>query len=74
MEEVIAYGLICWLNSTYIDEKFRLFSGHTQVNATDLRNLPYPSVEELSELGKKIKLEKQWNQILFDELSEEVTK
>ncbi|MBP5448682.1 MAG: N-6 DNA methylase, partial [Spirochaetales bacterium] len=25
LPENIAYGLICWLNSTYIDEKFRLF-------------------------------------------------
>lgn len=72
LDESIAYGLICWLNSTFIDEKFRLFSGHTQVNATDLRNLPYPTLEQLSGLGKKLKEKKQWNQILFDELSKEV--
>ena len=74
LDEYIAYGLICWLNSTYIDEKFRLFSGHTQVNATDLRNLPYPSLEQLSNLGKKLKSEKQWKQVLFDKLSKDVTK
>ncbi|MBR5966136.1 MAG: N-6 DNA methylase [Treponema sp.] len=73
LKENIAYGLVCWLNSTYIDEKFRLFSGHTQVNATDLRNLPYPTLEQLSELGKKMKSKKEWNQMLFDELSKEVT-
>ncbi len=74
LNENIAYGLVCWLNSTYIDEKFRLFSGHTQVNATDLRNLPYPSIEDLEKIGKKIKKYKEWNQQIFDELSEEVTK
>ena len=74
LKEDIAYGLICWLNSTYIDEKFRLFSGHTQVNATDLRNLPYPSLEKLSTLGKQLKSKKEWNQTLFDKLSKEVTK
>ena len=74
LEENMAYGLVCWLNSSYIDEKFRLFSGHTQVNATDLRNLPYPSLEKLSQLGKKLKQEKQWNQNLFDKISKDVAK
>ena len=69
LSENIAYGLICWLNSTYIDEKFRLFSGHTQVNATDLRNLPYPDKKDLEELGIKLKAEKKWNQQIFDTLS-----
>ena len=68
----MAYGLICWLNSTYIDEKFRLFSGHTQVNATDLRNIPYPSIKKLEELGKNLKAEQEWSQQIFDTLSESV--
>ena len=72
LEEDFAYGLVCWLNSTYIDEKFRLFSGHTQVNATDLRNLPYPTAEQLTQLGKKLKSEELWTQNLFDKLAEEV--
>lgn len=72
LEENFAYGLTCWLNTTYIDEKFRLFSGHTQVNATDLRNLPYPTFEQISELGQKLKKEKEWSPILFDELSKEI--
>lgn len=74
LSENIAYGLVCWLNSTYIDEKFRLFSGHTQVNATDLRNLPYPNIADLKKIGEKLRAEKEWNQNLFDELSKVVTK
>lgn len=72
LPENIAYGLVCWLNSTYIDEKFRLFSGHTQVNATDLRNLPYPSSEELNRLGIELRSKKEWNQQIFDKLSGEI--
>lgn len=72
LPEDVAYGLICWLNSTYIDEKFRLFSGHTQVNATDLRNIPYPSIKKLEELGKNLKAEQEWSQQIFDTLSESV--
>jgi adenine-specific DNA-methyltransferase len=48
----IAYGLSTFLNSTAVDEYFRRFSGHTQVNATDLRRLKYPERAELQELGR----------------------
>ena len=30
---------------------FRQFNGHTQVNATDLRSLRYPSEDQLVKLG-----------------------
>lgn len=49
--ESLALGLAAYLNSPEVDEYFRTFSGHTQVNATDLRRLPYPSLEELILLG-----------------------
>jgi hypothetical protein len=50
----LAKGLTAFLNSTLLDEYFRQFNGHTQVNATDLRSLPYPSREQLEALGAKI--------------------
>jgi len=37
------------------DRYFRLFSGHTQVNATDLRKMRYPSREQLIRLGGHVK-------------------
>ncbi|MGA7492780.1 MAG: Eco57I restriction-modification methylase domain-containing protein [Syntrophobacteraceae bacterium] len=49
--ENLARGLSVFLNSTQVDEQFRRFSGHTQVNATDLRLLKYPSREALTGLG-----------------------
>jgi adenine-specific DNA-methyltransferase len=48
----IAVGLAAYLNSTIVDDYFRLFSGHTQVNAADLRNLHYPTRAQLEELGR----------------------
>jgi len=48
----LAYGLSAYLNSTILDEHFRKFSGHTQVNATDLRNIPYPSEKQLRQIGQ----------------------
>lgn len=50
----LAKGLTVFLNSTLVDEFFRQFSGHTQVNATDLRSLRYPSCLDLEHLGAKI--------------------
>jgi adenine-specific DNA-methyltransferase len=47
----VARGLTLYLNSTFVDEYFRQFSGHTQVNASDLRNLRYPSIEQLKDAG-----------------------
>lgn len=48
----LAWGLLAFLNSSAVDQHFRRFNGHTQVNATDLRNIPYPSREDLIELGQ----------------------
>ncbi len=48
----VAHGLAVFLNATVVDEYFRRFSGHTQVNATDLRLLRYPNLSELSKLGR----------------------
>ena len=49
-----AKGLTAFLNSTLVDSYFRQFSGHTQVNATDLRALRYPDWESLIALGRRI--------------------
>jgi len=48
----LAAGLTAFLNSTAVDDYFRQFSGHTQVNATDLRNLHYPDKIQLEALGR----------------------
>lgn len=47
----IAIGLTIYLNSTLVDQYFRLFNGHTQVNAEDLRYIPIPAKEKLETLG-----------------------
>jgi adenine-specific DNA-methyltransferase len=54
LDPILALGLALWLNSTVLDLHFRQFSGHTQVNATDLRSLRYPALEQLRSLGEAI--------------------
>lgn len=50
----LAKGLAAYLNSSLVDAYFRQFSGHTQVNASDLRSLPYPTRSALVALGRHI--------------------
>ncbi len=52
LDRDVAMGLSLWLNSTPVDDLFRTFSGHTQVNATDIRTLPFPSHDVLLALGR----------------------
>lgn len=52
LDEKLAYGICRWLNSTRVDNYFRVFSGHTQVNATDLRKIRFPSTEDLLRLAE----------------------
>jgi len=68
LPEALAWGLYAWLNSTALDQHLRRFSGHTQVNATDLRNMRYPDRDALETLGKKVKKLRTWDQETLDQL------
>jgi adenine-specific DNA-methyltransferase len=69
LDRCLAVGLFVFLNSTVVDQYFRRFSGHTQVNATDLRKLAYPDRKTLQAMGSEMKtLDLSQNEI--DELVE----
>lgn len=67
----LAKGLYLYLNSSLIDQYYRQFSGHTQVNATDLRFLRYPSKESLKRMGNKIATNKTPSQEEIDSIINE---
>jgi hypothetical protein len=48
----LASGLVIYLNTSDVDAAFRRFNGHTQVNATDLRQMSYPTRGQLEEIGR----------------------
>lgn len=62
----LAYGLAAFINSTAADEHFRRFNGHTQVNATDLRLMRYPSREALLSFGEWARSKKTLTQDMID--------
>ena len=67
LPQPLAHGLAVFLSTTAVDECFRRFSGHTQVNATDLRLMKYPSREILMELGKWARCREKLTQAMADE-------
>ncbi|EJL6857463.1 Eco57I restriction-modification methylase domain-containing protein [Vibrio alginolyticus] len=71
LDDGLAKGLWVFLNSTLVDKYFRQMNGHTQVNATDLRTLRYPTREQLVEMGKMIDFA-EFNQQRVDEIIESV--
>ncbi len=67
LSEHLAYGLAVFLNSTVVDGAFRSFNGHTQVNATDLRLMKYPSADILISIGKWAKEQRSLSQEDIDQ-------
>lgn len=53
LDDETAKGLSIWLNSSIIDDWFRSVSGSTQVNASDLNQIPTPSVSQLRSLSTR---------------------
>lgn len=47
-----AFGIAVLLNSTISDIFFRSLNGNTQVNATDIRNLPLPELKDIVRMGE----------------------
>ena len=74
LPEHLAKGLAVFLNSTAVDAYFRQFSGHTQVNAGDLRSLRFPSAGVLDRLGRRVDgnlpVQEQINRVVRQEVFE----
>jgi tRNA1(Val) A37 N6-methylase TrmN6 len=66
LPQALARGLAAFLNTAAVDEAFRRFSGHTQVNATDLRLMKYPSRDALIQLGEWAMRQENLTQALVD--------
>lgn len=49
-----SHGLSALLNSAIVDRYFRILNGNTQVNATELRVLPLPSIDIVKQIGTRL--------------------
>jgi hypothetical protein len=55
----LVYGIATLLNSKLYNRYFQITNGSTQVNASEIRNLPIPSLEIIGEVGVSIQNLKQ---------------
>lgn len=56
-----AYGIAVYLQSEEFEQYYSCLSGNTQINATDIRSIPMPSLSHLKALGAKHLKETQSN-------------
>lgn len=49
------YGLAALFNSVLLDRYFRALSGNTQVNATELRAMPFPALKTVASIGRMVR-------------------
>jgi adenine-specific DNA-methyltransferase len=68
LDKELALGLWAFLNSKVVDDYFRSFSGHTQVNVSDLKRLRYPRVETLRQIGAEIQNVEQADEQIVNEV------
>lgn len=55
LDEVMIYGLYAIYNSSLYDKYYRILNGSTQVNATEINNIPIPNEQTILRIGQKLK-------------------
>ena len=68
-DEVI--GLAALLNSKLFDTYFRTFNGNVNVSATELREMPFPSIETIRAIGEQLLLYNDFSQKTIDDIMSE---
>ena len=50
----LAYGLFVLMNSTIYDTYYRILNGSTQVNSTEINNMPVPDIDTIAAMGRQL--------------------
>lgn len=66
------YGLTALFNSALLDRYFRVISGNTQVNATELRSIRFPSLDRVAQIGKRLKALGDYEPVAVEQIVLEV--
>ena len=50
----IVYGLFVLMNSSIYDTYYRILNGSTQVNSTEINNMPVPDIDTIAAMGRQL--------------------
>ena len=54
MSPEVAAGIAAVLNLSVVDRFFRIWNGNTQVGAAEIREMPFPSLEQIRSVGREV--------------------
>ena len=54
MDDRTTYGVYALLNSTLFDMYYRILNGSTQVNSTEINNIPVPPANMIKKIGERV--------------------
>jgi adenine-specific DNA-methyltransferase len=72
MERKEVVGLCALLNSELFDTYFRIFNGNVNVSATELREMRFPSLVEIKEIGNRIILSNDYSMTNVNQIVNEI--
>ncbi|MBA7702735.1 hypothetical protein ES703_111505 [subsurface metagenome] len=65
-----ALGITTILNSELYNIFFQMENGSTQVNASELKNIPLPPIEKIKKIGKLVRQNENLKKIRIDRIVE----
>ena len=68
ISECLVYGLYVLYNSTLYDMYYRILNGSTQVNSTEMNEIPVPSLSIIEKMGKELMKTKNLSEAHCDEI------
>ena len=68
LSECVAYGLYVIFNSSLYDAYYRILNGSTQVNATEINNMPVPSMGMIERMGRELMSAKDMSVAACDQI------
>ena len=54
LSTALTYGIYALLNTTLYDMYYRILNGSTQVNSTEVNNIPVPPIETIEKIGNRL--------------------
>lgn len=72
LSKEVVYGVYALLNSTLFDTYYRVLDGSTQVNSTEINNIPVPPLCVIADIGKRLMQKRSLSTATCDELLNEV--